>query len=105
VKDATDEKKPKRKLSEYQIFIKSEIPRQRDLRPGLTQKEYMAFAAVEWQKKKEDDGEEPAKKSGSKTAAKPAAEEPAKKSGSKTAAKPAAKTPKKGKKEVEEEEE
>lgn len=49
--DASTDKKHidpgKRKLSDYQIFVKSEIPRQRVLKPGFTQKEYMAFAAAE----------------------------------------------------------
>ena len=37
--------------SEYQQFIKKEIPRQRKLNPGLVNKEYMIKAAAEWRKR------------------------------------------------------
>lgn len=51
-RDACATKKPKRKLSPYNIFIKSAYARLKKLHPNDTAPEIMKKAAIEWKAKK-----------------------------------------------------
>jgi hypothetical protein len=51
-RDACATKKPKRKLTPYNIFIKSAYARLKKLHPNDTAPEIMKKAAIEWKAKK-----------------------------------------------------